>query len=79
MTMRFTTPGRDCVFCACRHTAPATMTGIEVAQAMVLPFAVYKCPHCLQRFWRLDIQKSIIFSVLVVVTAAILYFLLPRE
>jgi hypothetical protein len=77
--MRFTTPGTDCVFCACRHTAPATMTGLEVAQAMILPFAVYKCPHCLQRFWRLDVQKLILFTGMVLITAAILYMLLKRE
>lgn len=55
------------------------MTGIEVAQAMVLPFAVHKCPHCLQRFWRLDVQKLILFVGMVGVTAAILYMLLHNS
>lgn len=77
--MRFTTPGRDCVFCACRNTAPTKMTGIEIAQAIVLPFAVHKCPHCLQRFWRLDVQKLMLMLGMVLITAIILYLVLRES
>jgi hypothetical protein len=55
------------------------MTGLEVAQAIVMPFALYKCPHCLQRFWRLDVQKLILFVGMVLVTATVLFILLQRE
>jgi hypothetical protein len=77
--MRFTTPGSDCIFCACRNTAPAELQGSEIAQAMFVPFVVHKCPHCLARFWRLDIKKLILYVGMVLVTAGILFVLLHGE
>jgi hypothetical protein len=55
------------------------MTGLEIAQAIVLPFAVHKCPHCLQRFWRLDVQKLIVFIGMVLITGVILYIMLHEK
>jgi hypothetical protein len=77
--MRFTTPGSDCIFCACRKTAPAEMQGSEIAQAIFMPFVLHKCPHCLEKFWRLDIQKLIIYLGMVLVTAGILFVLLRSD
>jgi hypothetical protein len=55
------------------------MTGVEIAQAIVLPFAVHKCPHCLQRFWRLDVQKLLMLVGMVLVTSIVLFLLLRSE
>jgi hypothetical protein len=77
--MHFAAPGTDCAYCSCRKTESAKMTGLEVAQAVLMPCILYKCPHCLARFWRLDIQKLIIYVGLVLVTAAILFMLLRGE
>jgi hypothetical protein len=74
--MRFTSPGEDCIFCACRHTRPDKMTALEVAAAIFVPYVVYKCPHCLNRFWRLHTVKLVIYSTLVLATAGGVYLLL---
>ena len=74
--MTFAKPGSDCVFCACRKTLPGKMETWEIPMAFATPFVLHKCPHCLGRFWRLDIQKLLITLGLIAVTALVLYMLL---
>jgi hypothetical protein len=77
--MTFAKPGMDCVFCACRKTVPGEMESWEIPMSFVVPFVLHKCPHCLGRFWRLDIIKLAITVGLVLGTGLILYFLLRPD
>ena len=77
--MQFAKPGNHCINCACLQTNPTQMKSGEIWLSFFIPFIMHKCPHCLSRFWRMDIRKSVIMLVLVLVTAGIVYAILHHE
>jgi len=55
------------------------MKGGEIPLSFVIPFIVHKCPHCHHRFWRMDIRKLVIMTILVLSTALVVYLVLHNE
>jgi hypothetical protein len=76
--MQFAKPGLECVNCACRKTNPTKMKSWEIPFSFVIPYVMHKCPHCLSRFWRMDLRKLAVMVGLVLAVGAglfaVLYF-----
>jgi hypothetical protein len=80
IAMQFAKPGLACVNCACRKTNPTNMKSWEIPFSFVIPYVMHKCPHCLSRFWRMDLKKlAIMVGLVVVVGVGLLFAILSRQ